>query len=135
MFILFLVMIVPIAPITYAQTIQMKKPTSGGSLDVLLNPSSFRVNSSEPARLNVIFFEHGTDKIQQHIDYNLIIKHEQTDVFNASKQLNQPTLHTAEGVVSIPYKFTSQGSYLIWISVLGIDLFPIEPEYVDFLTS
>jgi hypothetical protein len=47
---------------------------------------------------------------------------------------NQP-LHTAEGIVTIPYTFQQQGAYIMNITVYGILFNPIKPEVAQFPVS
>jgi hypothetical protein len=41
-------------------------------------------------------------------------------------------LHTAEGIVTIPYTFQGPGDYLVSVPVYGILFNPIRPESADF---
>ena len=54
------------------------------------------------------------------------------EIFRASSVTGQPLLHTAEGVVTIPYKFDQAGKYLITVSVMGINFIPIRTEVANF---
>jgi hypothetical protein len=55
-------------------------------------------------------------------------------VFSASQLAGQSgaPLHTAEGIVTIPYTFASSGNYNIDVTVYGILFNPIKPESADF---
>jgi hypothetical protein len=44
----------------------------------------------------------------------------------------QPLLHTAEGIVTIPFKFNSSGNYTLEVAVMGINFVPIRTEYASF---
>ena len=77
-----------------------------------------------------------TDTIQVHIDYDFIIlKDNTTEVFKASQQTGQPLLHTAEGIVTIPFTLEEPGSYTIRVPVMGINFIPMVTEYADFPTK
>jgi hypothetical protein len=56
------------------------------------------------------------------------------EVFKASTLAGQPNkpLHTAEGIVTIPYTFQDTGDYLIKVPVMGILFNPIKPESAEF---
>jgi hypothetical protein len=109
------------------------QPTSGGSLDVKISPSSDVINTNEPVKFKVDFLEPGTDKIQVHVDYDFkILNNNGEEIFSAAKQISQPLLHTAEGSVTIPFTFPSPGEYSINIPVLGINFIPINPESAKF---
>ena len=113
----------------------MKKTTSGGALDILLQPSPQPVGHTAPTSFKVSFLQKGTNTIQPHIDYDLIIKDSNgKQVFQASQLAGQPgkPLHTAEGSVTIPYTFQNPGDYSVNIPVYGILFNPINPESADF---
>ena len=113
----------------------MKKQTSGGSLEVILQPSPQPVGHRNPTSLKVQFLTKGTSTVQPHIDYDLIIKESSgKQVFSASQLAGQSgaPLHTAEGIVTIPYTFQGPGDYTINVTVYGILFNPIKPESADF---
>lgn len=124
---------------TYAQTsgASMSKVTSGGSLNVILQPSPFPVVKSSQTNLKVSFDQKGSSTVQPHIDYDLTIMKDGKQVFQASALAGHPNqpLHTAEGVVTIPYTFQQQGGYLTNITVYGILFNPIRPETAEFPIS
>ena len=116
----------------------MKKQTSGGALDIVLQASPQPVGHTSPTSLKVEFMTKGTGAIQPHIDYDVVIKDSSSgggkQVFTASQLAGQPgkPLHTAEGIVTIPYTFPAPGDYSISIPVYGILFNPIKPESADF---
>ena len=61
-------------------------------------------------------------------DYDLAISKMNSEVFRASSKTGQPLLHTAEGIVKIPYKFDQEGQYSVQITVMGINFIPIKTE-------
>ena len=80
------------------------KPTSGGTLDVKLEPIPSPIESGQETNYKVTFLQKGTGTIQVHVDYDFIIlKDNTTEVFRASQQTGQPLLHTAEGIVTMPF--------------------------------
>ncbi|MFL6322578.1 MAG: hypothetical protein ACJ72Q_19170, partial [Nitrososphaeraceae archaeon] len=85
--------------------------------------------------LKVQFMTKGSNTVQPHIDYDLIIKDSSgKQVFSASQLAGQPgkPLHTAEGIVTIPYTFQSPGDYSVNIMVYGILFNPIRPESAEY---
>ena len=124
---------------TYAQTsaASMNKVTSGGSLNVILQPSPFPVVKGSQTNLKVSFDQKGSSAVQPHIDYDLTIMNDGKQVFQASALAGHPNqpLHTAEGVVTIPYTFQQQGGYVMNITVYGILFNPIRPETAEFPIS
>jgi hypothetical protein len=145
----FFSMLIVFPSLTYAQSFSsssssgsnnsndnMKKQTSSGALDVVLQPSPQPVSHTGPTSLKVQFLTKGTSTVQPHIDYNLIIKDGNgKQVFSASQLAGQSggaPLHTAEGTVTIPYTFQAPGDYTINVTVYGILFNPIKPESADF---
>jgi hypothetical protein len=53
-------------------------------------------------------------------------------VFKASQQTGQPLLHTAEGIITIPFTLEEPGSYTIRVPVMGINFIPMATEFADF---
>jgi hypothetical protein len=116
-----------------AQTSGTVKPTSGGILDVKLEPMPNPIKSGQETNYKVTFLQKGTDTVQVHIDYDFIIlKDNKTEVYKASQQTGQPLLHTAEGIITIPFTLKESGSYIIRIPVMGINFIPMATEYADF---
>lgn len=127
----------PVTLSTFAQTSSggMKKTTNGGALDVLLQLSPQPVGRTGQTLLKVQFMTKGSGAVQPHIDYDLIIKDSNgKQVFSASQLAGQPgkPLHTAEGIVTIPYTFQSPGDYSVNIMVYGILFNPIRPESAEY---
>ena len=146
---IFSILIIVLPSLTYAQASpassssgsgsnsngNMKKQTSGGALDVILQPSPQPVGHTGQTLLKVQFMTKGSNTVQPHIDYDLIIKDSNgKQVFSASQLAGQSgkPLHTAEGVVTIPYTFQGHGDYSVSVPVYGILFNPIRPESADF---
>lgn len=114
----------------------MEKQTSGGALNVILQPSPQPIGHTGPTSLKVQFMTKGSNTVQPHIDYDLIVKDSSgKQVFSASQLAGQSggaPLHTAEGIVTIPYTFKGPGDYTIDVTVYGILFNPIKPESADF---
>jgi hypothetical protein len=109
------------------------KSTSGGTLDVKLEPTPNPIKSGQETNYKVTFLQKGTSNVQVHIDYDFVIlKDNTTEVFKASQKTGQPLLHTAEGIVTIPFTIKEPGSYTIRISMMGINFIPMATEYADF---
>ena len=107
--------------------------TSGGTLDVKLESTPNPIKSGQETNYKVTFLQKGTDTVQVHIDYDFIILEDNNiEVFKASQQIGQPLLHTAEGIVTIPFTLKEAGNYTIKVSVMGINFIPMATEYADF---
>ena len=124
---------------TYALTsaIAMNKPTSGGSLNVILQPSPNPVVKGTQTNLKVTFDQKRSSLVQPHIDYDLTIMKDAKQVFQASALAGHPNqpLHTAEGIITIPYTFQQPGAYVVNITAYGILFNPITPESAQFPIS
>jgi len=124
---------------TFVQTsgAAMYKVTSGGSLNVILQPSPFPVIKGSQTNLKVSFDQKGSSAVQAHVDYDLTIMKDDKQVFQLSSQAGYPNqpLHTAEGIVTIPYTFQQAGPYVINITVYRILFHPIKPETTQFTIS
>jgi len=83
----------------------MKSTTSGGTLDVFLDPSPQPVVNNDQTKFKVIFLQKGgIDNVQNHVDYDFIIVRDGgKKLFQASALAGQLgiQLHTAEGIVTI----------------------------------
>jgi hypothetical protein len=109
------------------------KATSGDTLDVKLEPIPSPIESGQETNYKVTFLQKGTGTVQVHIDYDFIIlKDNATEVFRASQQTGQPLLHTAEGIVTIPFTLEDPGNYTIRVPVMGINFIPMATENADF---
>src|SRR5688572_33078209 len=87
---------------------------NGGTLDVKLESTSNPIKSGQETNYKVTFLQKGTDTVQVHIDYDFIILEDNNiEVFKASQQIGQPLLHTAEGIVTIPFRLEEAGNYTI----------------------
>jgi len=115
----------------------MYKVTRGGSLNVILQPSPFPVIKGSQTNLKVSFDQKGSSAPQAHVDYDINITKDDKQVFQLSSQAGYPNqpLHTTEGVVTIPYTFQQEGTYVVNITVYGILFNPITPETVQYTIS
>jgi len=109
-----------------------KAATNGTSVDIDLQIKPFPVTKNVDTQFMVTFLQPSTQSVQVHVDYDLAISKINSEVFRASSKTGQPLLHTAEGIVKIPYKFDQEGQYSVQISVLGINFIPIKTEQALF---
>jgi uncharacterized membrane protein len=131
---------------TYAITsaATMNKATSGGSLNVMVQPTPIPIVTGTQTNFTVSFEQKGGNVVQPHIDYDVTITKDGKRVFQASAlgggivtgtsktaHPNQP-LHATTGIVTMPYTFQKQGDYIMNVTVYGILFNPIDPEYAQF---
>ena len=105
-----------------------KAATNGTSVDIDLQIKPFPVTKNVDTQFMITFLQPSTQSVQVHVDYDLAISKMNSEVFRASSKTGQPLLHTAEGIVKIPYKFDQEGQYSVQISVMGINFIPIKTE-------
>ena len=120
--------------IAVASATAMNEPTSGGSLNVVLQPSPDPIVKDTQTNLKVSFDQKGTSTVQPHIDYDVTISNAGKRLFNAVTLAGQPgpSLHTSDGIVTIPYTFQEPGIYSVKVTVFGILFNPINPESAQF---
>jgi hypothetical protein len=109
-----------------------KEATDGKSLDIDLQIQPFPVSQSGNTQFKITFLQPSSQTVQVHVDYDLSISKMNSEVFRASSSTGQPLLHTAEGIVSIPYKFSQEDQYSVQVSVMGINFIPIKTEQASF---
>ena len=122
---------------TLSKTIQItsadtKQTTDGKSVDIDLQIQPFPVTQNGISQFKITFLQPSSQTVQVHVDYDLSISKMNSEVFRASSSTGQPLLHTAEGIVSIPYKFNQEGEYSVQVSVMGINFIPIKTEQALF---
>jgi hypothetical protein len=122
---------------TLSKTIQItsadtKQATDGKSVDIDLQIQPFPVTQNGNSQFKITFLQPSSQTVQVHVDYDLSISKMNSEVFRASSSTGQPLLHTAEGIVSIPYKFNQEGEYSVQVSVMGINFIPIKTEQALF---
>lgn len=106
--------------------------SSGNSLDVSVEPTPIPIKIDNKTKFKIYFYQLNSSQIQVHVDYDFIIIKDDREVFSAAKQIQQPLLHTAEGIVTIPYQFITNGNYTLKVLIFGINFIPISPEESTF---
>nr|CAF28761.1 hypothetical protein [uncultured crenarchaeote] len=109
-----------------------KAPTDGNSVNIDLQIQPFPITKNVDSQFMISFLQPSSQAVQVHVDYDFAITNNNNEVFRASSIIGQPLLHTAEGIVKIPYKFTQDGQYSLQVSVMGINFIPIKTEKALF---
>ena len=97
--------------------------TSNGTIDVGIFTIPENPNITEPTKLKISFLKPGTEKIQEHVDYTIIVAKDGESIFGPIR-----LTHTSTGEITIPVKFSENGLHEINIEVEGILFSPIPPE-------
>jgi hypothetical protein len=124
------VLIAPTMLLQPASAEGMRQTSSGDSLDVVVEP---QWDQNGRVDLKVSFLQPGTDDIQVHVDFDVkLVDEGGNQVFSIAELFGFPAMHTAEGVVEIPYRFEENGSYMVVVDVTGIQFIPIATETAEF---
>ena len=101
-------------------------PSENGTLNIGLSvvPTA-EINTV--SKLHIGWLKPGFDKIQEHIDYSIIVTKDGQNIFGPI-----PLTHTSVGTVKIPVEFTSKGEHQIIIEMEGILFQPIPLETTVF---
>ena len=102
------------------------KTTSGGTINVGFTTDPAIPHPGDQTLLKINFINKQTQANQVHVDYNVTVTQGSDRVFSTG------ILHTAEGVISIPFQFQKNGTYMISVEVDGLVFQPIPPETADF---
>jgi len=102
--------------------------TSDETLDVGINTTPKIPNTDESTKLMISFLKPDTERIQLHIDYRVSVTKDGDYVFGPMERL----LHTSPGTITIPVKFSENGSHMIHIEVEGVLFQPIPLETATF---
>jgi len=101
-------------------------PTEKGTLDVKLSYDKIEPNIQ--TKINIDFINPQTKKIQEHIDYTVLVSKDGETVFGPI-----PLTHTSVGSVKIPIEFNlGEGVYTMIFEIEGILFQPIPKEKVSF---
>lgn len=108
----------------YAQENAQVVPTDKGTLDIDFALEPDAVSAGEPAKMKIGFVNPNTDRIQEHIDYNLVV----SAAGGGAPVKSIPLTHTSSGSVSIPVEFESDGPHTVQMEIKGILFQPIPTE-------
>jgi len=98
--------------------------TSDGTLDVGIYTTPKIPTTDELTKLMISFLKPDTDRIQLHIDYRVSVTKDGAYVFGPMSRL----LHTSPGSITIPVKFSENGSHIVHIEIEGILFQPLSLE-------
>ena len=108
----------------YAQENAQVVPTDKGTLDIDFALEPDAVSAGEPAKMKIGFVNPNTDRIQEHIDYSLVV----SAAGGGAPVKSIPLTHTSSGSVSIPVEFESDGPHTVQMEIKGILFQPIPTE-------
>lgn len=97
-----------------------------------LNPPEIK-GSGYVLKINVLNKE--DNQRTRHVDNDLIIRNNNSAVFNASSEFGGQTIHATNGITLTQFNFNQTGKYEISVIVEGLNFFPIKPLFVDFTAT
>ncbi|ABX13545.1 CFI-box-CTERM domain-containing protein [Nitrosopumilus maritimus] len=123
--ILFVLLLIPFLMVpAFAETQTL--PTEKNTLDVKLTYDT--IEPGIQTKINIDFINPQTQKVQEHIDYTVVVSKDGETVFGPI-----PLTHTSLGSVKIPIEFNrGEGVYSMDFEVEGILFQPIPRETVSF---
>ncbi len=121
--VLFLSLMAP----AFAQLNEQESPTDGGALTVGFATTPDEISAGEVTKMKIEFMNPATERIQEHIDYRVVVMMGDDTVFGPI-----PLTHTSTGSVTIPVELPEDGTYTTIVEVEGILFQPIPMESVSF---
>lgn len=71
----------------------------------------------------------------RHVDCDLIIEKDKTELFKLSSEYGEPLYHSISGSFLASYPFNESGIYKISVELAGINFIPINPVFTSFEVS
>ena len=122
----------PFYSLSNAKIQSVKSHTSDGSLLVELEYSPDIVKKDELTFFKINFFDSDSKDRTRHVDCDLIIRKNETELFTASKQYGETFIHSPNGILLTSFGFNETGKYTISVEAEGLNFIPIKPVLADF---
>jgi hypothetical protein len=71
----------------------------------------------------------------RHVDCDLIIEKDRSEVFKLSSKYGESLYHSISGTFLASYQFNETGVYIMSVELSGINFVPIVPVFVSFIVS
>jgi hypothetical protein len=115
----------------------VKRTTSDGRLLVDLEYSPEVARKGELTFFKVNLFDNTGDKQNRtrHVDCDLIIMKDKTELFKTSTQYGELLYHAINGVFLASFPFNETGKYTVSVEVAGIFFVPIKPAFANFTVT
>jgi hypothetical protein len=115
----------------------IKRTTSDGRLLVDLEYGPDVATRGELTFFKVNLFDNTGDKQNRtrHVDCDLIITKDKTELFKTSAQYGEPLYHAINGVFLASFPFNETGIYTVSVEVAGIFFVPIKPAFANFTAT
>jgi hypothetical protein len=109
--------------------------TTDNSLFIELEYGPDKVKKDEHTFFKINIFNSGSKERTSHVDCDLVVKTNGTEVFKASDEYGEPSIHTTDGIMLTQYKFNQIGKYTISVVVEGLNFLPVKPLAVNFTAN
>ena len=109
--------------------------TSDSKLLVKLDYSPDVSKKGELTFFRINFFDSNGKDRTRHVDCDLIIEKSKSELFKASEQYGEPSIHTPNGIMLNSFGFNETGKYTITVEIEGLNFFPIKPLFVTFIAT
>jgi hypothetical protein len=110
----------------------IKSHTPDGKMLVNLEYSPDEMKSGAITFFKINFLDSAGKARTRHVDCDLIIRKDNLDLFKASEQYGEPSIHSPDGIMLTSFGFNETGNYRISVEIEGLNFFPIKPLFVDF---
>jgi hypothetical protein len=112
----------------------VNRTTSDRGLLVNLEYSPSQFKKGELTFFKVNLFDNVGDKQTRtrHVDCDLIISKDNTELFRTSTQYGEPFYHAINGVFLSSFPFNGTGKYTVSVEVAAINFIPMKPLFTNF---
>lgn len=113
---------------------RINRITNDGRLVVNLEYSPSKFTNGELTFFKVNLYDNTEDRRTRtrHVDCDLIISKDKTELFRTSTQYGEPTYHAINGVFFSSFPFNETGKYTVSVEVASINFVPIKPLFTNF---
>ena len=70
-----------------------------------------------------------------HVDSNFIVQDDKKELFEASTEYGQPSIHSTSGIMLTQFGFSETGKYTVSVVIEGLNFFPIKPLPINFTAT
>ena len=108
--------------------------TNDGRLIVNLEYSPSKFKNGELTFFKVNLYDNTGDRQTRtrHVDCDLNISKDKTELFRTSTQYGEPIYHAINGVFLSSFPFNGTGNYTVSVEVAAINFVPIKPLFTNF---
>lgn len=115
----------------------VKSTTSDGKYLVEVQYSPDQASKGKVTFLRIDLFDYTMNNQTRlrHVDCDLIIEKNHSEVFKLSSKYGEPFYHSISGTFLASYQFNETGTYMMSVELSGVNFDPIAPVFVSFNVS